>query len=109
MARLGFTAKGFNHIQIKREGAIALIKRWKGEIPPHFEVVRWKLFPQSTMPNGDIVPEGERYPSSHRWGMDGFTYIHEVDAQAKYAALVAHESRKQVRDSSDLDSNLDKL
>jgi hypothetical protein len=73
--RFEVSANGFKHQIVKREGSICLVKRWKQNIPFHWEVVRLRYFEETVMPDGTIVPAGERYPKTREWGIDGFTYL----------------------------------
>src|SRR6186713_2645735 len=80
-----FTDRGWNHTQLKRTGEWAIYERSKPEgLPPHHEVVRirWK---EARMVGGREIPEGEHYPSSSRWGVDGFTLRDLEDAERCFA------------------------
>jgi hypothetical protein len=74
---------GFNLEFMKREGPICLVKRWKRKEDFHWEVVRIRYFEESILPNGLVIPAGERYPKSASWGTDGFTYLKNEEQAAE--------------------------
>jgi len=80
-----FIKGGFHHIQIKREGGVAMFARTKNG-RTHFEVVRPISAPAYELA-GIKFPAGEHYPSSETWGQRGWTYVDREDADTKFNAL----------------------
>lgn len=68
-----FTAGGFVHEQIEREGDIAIFRRFpvKGGMA-QYDVVR--------------IQE-EMYPGNEKWGTDGFTFTLPEQARAKFEEM----------------------
>ena len=69
-----FIRNGFNHVQIKRTGKVAIYKRWKGEEQyAHYEVIKisnhngYKL-------GASFVKPAETYPGGSLWGIQGWTH-----------------------------------
>jgi len=81
---LTFTKNGFKHEQVCRSGEWAVFKRWKTS--PHFEVVRIRAHGEYVMA-GVTIPAGESYPSSEKWGVDGFTFTNLEKALRKFAEV----------------------
>lgn len=79
-----FIKRGFHHQQIERRGEWAVFRRWKNANPPcHYEVVRIREHGEYQMA-GVTIPAGESYPSSEKWGADGFTFTTLEKAMAKF-------------------------
>lgn len=82
-----FARNGYDHHQITREGDIAIFRRRRtGGQHEHYEVVRIREHGERVM-GGVTIPAGEHYPSSEKWGKDGWTYTSFPEAQAKLATL----------------------
>ena len=71
-----FNRSGFCYEPIDRTGMVCLVRVTR--FPPFkawcYEVVRLKIEPDKTFPNGYFTPEHEAYPSSEEWGENAFTY-----------------------------------
>lgn len=99
-----FTEKGFAFSQVVRRGNLAVYRRAKGN-SEHFEVVRIrssKGHAGYTVKDKDgketiIQPQGphELYPSSEKWGTDGFTHNDEDSARAKMGELEAKSTESE--------------
>jgi len=79
-----FTDRQFSYTQIEREGNIAIYAQQYKDNPKvtRYEVVRLRVVPPTTWPNGDVSPEREVYPSSSQWGTMGWTCFSLPEAQA---------------------------
>lgn len=87
-----FTKGGFTHRQIKREGNIAIFERFKGDRRQlHWEVVRIRYCKAYTIAGVDF-PAGEHYPSSEKWGADGWTFNDLGAAERKFDSLADLEA-----------------
>jgi hypothetical protein len=68
--------RGFHRELIKRSGDVAMYRRWKDDPAAfHWEVVYFRWYKESLLPNGRLIPAGKKYPRSSKWGVDGFTYL----------------------------------
>lgn len=85
-----FTAKGFLHRQIKRDGLVAIYERQHtdfGGKDIHYEVVvikenpEWEAF-------GETHKAAESYPRSESWGVLGFTCPDSASAHRKFVSLL---------------------
>lgn len=84
-----FSDRAFEYDQLSRQGMLALYcQTHKASGVCYFEVVRLRVRPSHTWPNGMTTPEHEAYPSPESWGRDGWTFSRLDTAQAKLAALV---------------------
>lgn len=93
---------GFNLTQIAREGLIAVYEQRKpGVNHVGYETIRIQTHKAATIPNGDgtfrDVEEGESYPKSHRWGVDGFTSTTREAAMQKFCEMVKEDTAKTPR------------
>jgi hypothetical protein len=70
-----FADRSYRYAQVERHGDIAIYEQQHKESPTvrRFEVVRIRIRPAHTWPNGTTTPEHEAYPSAGSWGRDGFT------------------------------------
>ena len=69
-----FEDRLFRYTQIERQGDIAIFCQTHKESRCHrFEVVKIRVQPAHTWPNGTISPEREAYPGSTSWGAQGWT------------------------------------
>lgn len=92
-----FRKGGFDFIQILREGDWAIFKKirtalWKPHLA-HYEVVRIRSHDGFTLA-GKTFPPAETYPSSEKWGVDGFTCATLARAQEKLAECVHQHAGK---------------
>ena len=77
------TDHSFAYDQIDRQGDWALYTQThlaSGIV--RYEVVRIRIRPAHTWPNGATTPAHEAYPSAEAWGRDGFTYYNRATAEA---------------------------
>jgi len=69
-----FEDRLFRYTQIERQGDIAIFCQTHKESGcARFEVVKIRVRPAYTWPNGTTSPEREAYPGSSSWGSLGFT------------------------------------
>lgn len=80
-----FTKNGWVHELVERRGVIAVVRRSKGTLPAHFEVVRLRVM----KPTRFIADPYEKYPSSEDWGTYGFTYRTIEEARERVGKLAA--------------------
>lgn len=86
-----FKRKGWTHEQIYRSGDVAVYRRFKAEVNPHFEVVIVRS--HRGLKFGDrLVDASEYYPSSESWGTYGWTIHGEDRAMRKARELAASMS-----------------
>jgi len=83
-----FKAGGFNHQQLVRKGDVAIYKRWKDGMSPHWEVVKIGSHNGYAIA-GVVIPPAETYPNSEQWGSRGFTFTTQADAEAKFNKLTS--------------------
>lgn len=84
-----FTSKGFIFKQIRREGDIAIYKRWKekhNEKCAHFEVFEIQKYQEREM-CGIKIEAKEAVPTNELWGKKGFTYLDLGSAEKKFEEL----------------------
>ena len=81
----------FRYTQLQREGDIAIYEQQHKEDPAviRFEVVRIRVSPPTTWPNGNVTPEREVYPGASAWGRLGFTCFTLEEARTLAAGLQA--------------------
>lgn len=78
---------GFKHTVLRRDGMVALVERQHSAVSlPHWEVVKIRVSPEKLV-GERAYTEAEVYPSSERWGTDGWTYTTLEDAMAKFDEL----------------------
>lgn len=68
-----FRQKGFTLEQVKREGNMAIYKRWKEGQQPHYELI-YITSHNGYEIGGNVIPPSEVYPNDNMWGMYGWTY-----------------------------------
>jgi len=82
-----FIKSGFAHKVLERRGMVLLVERQHRDVSaPHWEVVKIRVSPAKLV-HGVPLPESEVYPSSERWGTDGWTYSTLEAARAKFDSL----------------------
>jgi hypothetical protein len=59
-----------------------------------FEVIRIRVQPEHTWPNGAVSPERETYPGSAAWGRDGFTCFTLPEAESLLADLASRRAEE---------------
>jgi hypothetical protein len=81
----------FKYTQIQREGDIAIYEQVHKENPKvvRYEVIRIRVSPPTTWPNGHVTPEREVYPGASAWGRLGFTAFSLDEARTLAAGLQA--------------------
>jgi hypothetical protein len=86
--RTEFRKGGFNYRQIAREGDWAIYEqKWRTSDNAAYEVVRIR-------PGSGLLAGRELYPSSEKWGTDGFTLTDKDAAFNKLATTVAGRTGK---------------
>ena len=87
-----FTKKGFKHVLIKREGRVALYKRYQQESIKtlHYEVVVISQH-NGIHIEGNYIEPGELYPSTSQWGSFGWTFGKNQLEQAEEKFLVVQK------------------
>lgn len=83
--------KGHVLRQLKRTGKVAMYERSKGGRVYGFEVIKIKIAPAHTWPNGNTTPEHEAYPCDNEFGSKGWYFMvkDRSGAEAKFAQLEA--------------------
>lgn len=81
----------FRYTQLERQGDIALYEQVHKENPQvvRYEVVRIRVSPEHTWPNGNVSPEREVYAGANAWGRLGFTCLTLDEARTLAAGLQA--------------------
>jgi hypothetical protein len=88
---LEINKKGFVYTQIKRVKDVAIYKQKNLDIAVKsewFEVIKIKSHNGMTL-GGNYIPPSEMYPSSTQWGVSGFTYQNQKDAEAKFKEILS--------------------
>jgi hypothetical protein len=90
---LEFSAKGWSHKQLMRQGNVALYHRWRigkegNAAEEHYEVILVRQKPACER-FGKSYPAAEHYPSAHSWGERGWTFLTEEKAVQKFNQKVA--------------------
>jgi len=80
-----FTAGGFLHTQLERDGVFAIYKRSKGS-QEHFEVIEIRSHNGYEISGVKIEP-AEIYPSAEKWGTLGWTHIDYDGAKDRFNKL----------------------
>jgi len=79
----------FQYTQVERRENVALdTQTHKASGTIRYEVIKIRIQPEHTWPNGVTTPEKEAYPGSGSWGRDGWTFFTLETAQAKMAQLL---------------------
>ena len=86
---LNFTKKGFDYKQLVREGKFAIYEQFKSGTTARtsYEVIEIGSHNGYTIAGVTIAP-AETYAGSESWGVKGFTYLTEADAQKKFKKLI---------------------
>ena len=85
-----FDLGNYRYTQIERMGDIAVYRQeHKQALVTRYEVVRIRVMPEHTWPNGDVTPEHEFYPSASAWGREGWTCFTLEEAQAQARSLAS--------------------
>ena len=80
-----FEDRTFRYAQVERQGNVALFSqthKLSGVV--RYEVVRIRVAPAHTWPNGTTSPEREAYPGSSSWGQLGWSF-HSLAAAMLHA------------------------
>jgi hypothetical protein len=88
---LEINKKGFVYTQIKRVNDVAIYKQKNLDIAVKsewFEVIKIKSHNGMTL-GGNYIPPSEMYPSSTQWGVSGFTYQNQKDAETKFKEILS--------------------
>ena len=84
-----FTAKGFDHQLVQRQGNLAIYRRNRtGSARAHFEVIRVQHHNGFTLA-GVSIPPAETYPTATQWGTNGWTCPDMDSAQRRLALCAA--------------------
>lgn len=86
-----FRRDGFDLVQIVRLGDCAIYRKFRGR-HVGFEVIR------ISQHHGKTIEPSEMYPSSKKWGVDGFTVPDYATALEKLAELVRADAKNAVPD-----------
>ena len=79
----------FAYAQIERQDMFAIYSQQHKEGgQTRYEVIRIRIRPEHTWPNGNTTPEHEGYPGPSVWGVDGFTHYTLEGAQQHLAKLL---------------------
>lgn len=90
-----FTEGRFAYAQIHREGMLAIYTQTHRDGgATRYEVVRIRIAPAHTWPNGATTPEREVYPGATRWGQDAWSCHTQPEAFALFAALRARQEAR---------------
>jgi hypothetical protein len=90
-----FTAGGYVHTLLAREGRVCLVERGNGA---HYEIVVLQHRPASRAPSGALVPAHEGYPKTSEWGKCGWSYVQRVNAERWYRTICRRQrSRTRAR------------
>lgn len=85
-----FEDRTFRYTQLERHEDLAIYEQeHKTGGVKRYEVVRIRVMPEHTWPNGDTTPAHEYYPGATAWGRDGFSCFDRKEAQALLATLAA--------------------
>lgn len=84
-----YTRQGFHHQLIRREGNVAVYKQEKNNYKA-FEVVVLRTMKKDNALTGQMTGD-ERLPSTSDWGVFGWTYRSEDDANRKFEELIAKQ------------------
>ena len=85
-----FTERRFTYVQLRRQGMVALYQQTHNEGGAvRYEVVRLRVQPERTWPDGHVTPEREAYPGATAWGRDGFTCFTLEEATEVMTRLLA--------------------
>jgi hypothetical protein len=83
----------FQYVQVERRENVALdTQTHKASGNVRYEVIKIRIQPEHTWPNGVTTPEKEAYPGSGSWGRDGWTFFALASAQQKMRELLASEA-----------------
>ena len=84
-----FHDQTFTYTQLAREGMYALYEQQhkQGDVR-RYEVVRLRIRPPHTWPDGHTTPEHEAYPGATAWGTDGWTFHTRPEAEEALRQLV---------------------
>lgn len=95
--RVSFFRDGMIHLQKKRVGNVALFELGTSTIG--CEVVMIRIAKPQKLPNGEMAPWREAYPSTGEFGTRGWYYMKEqlAEAEAKFDHLVQEERKEAKR------------
>ena len=82
-----FTEGNYRFTQVERRGDFAIYQQQHRQAPGviRYEVVKIRVQPEHTWPDGRTSPEREVYPSSSSWGTLGYTVYRIEEAQSLLA------------------------
>ena len=77
-----FHSKGFNFLLVKREGDIAIYKKYASKKNFCYELIKITRHNGYTV-QGNFIEPSEVYPGDAMWGVKGFTYK-DLEAAEKH-------------------------
>ena len=81
-----FDCGEWSYEQVKREKLVAIYKRWKAGVEPHFEVVVVRQCPAYQICENKIEAR-EGFPRDEDWGVAGWTYFTLRNALEKFIKI----------------------
>lgn len=88
MNKLNKTYKqdGFSHEVCDRVNDVALVAKYKGNVPRGYEVIKIQQHEGFTIA-GKVIPAAEHPPRSEDWGTKGWTFTDKESAIEKFKEL----------------------
>ena len=91
-----FSSLGWGFRQFRRHSGVCLYLKQKpthqGEAIRSWEVVIPVVRPEKRFPDGTVTPRREVYPIDDDWGVRGWTYPSETDAQTAFSRRCAAQA-----------------
>lgn len=92
--KTSFRSKGFDYLQLRRTGDVALFEQSKPELSePRYEVVIVQRHEAYKLEN-KMIEAAETMPSTSSWGRYGWTYRDPKEAEKRFDELVKKGSEK---------------
>lgn len=85
-----FQKNGFDYELVKRNTFAAIFAQKSEGRVIAYETIKIKIFPERIIKDR-ILESGEYYPSTEKWGVDGFTYHSLASAEKKFN-LITHDT-----------------
>jgi hypothetical protein len=83
MLPYAFDDATFRYVQVSRVGMLAIYRQThKAGLVDRYEVVKIRIRPAHTWPDGHTTPEHEAYPGASSWGQLGWTVRTLPEAEA---------------------------
>jgi hypothetical protein len=91
---LEFEDRTFRYTQVQRQDMVAIYQQTHKESGAvRYEVVKLRIDPPHTWPNGTTSLERESYPGAGQWGQRGWTTHTRQAADALFATLCAGQEQ----------------